>query len=90
MELALDPDVQAVAEFMQKSLTAAKLISVADVMPNVARLLWSQYPQEPCVGLKLSEAGVSCDSPRDASVSGPVPLCVDGDSVAATDNRLQM
>jgi hypothetical protein len=29
MELVIDPDVKAVAEFMQANLTAAKLVSVA-------------------------------------------------------------
>lgn len=55
MELVIDNDLQLVAEFMQKNIPAFKLISVAEELPKIGRLLWSQYPQEQSVGLMLSE-----------------------------------
>jgi len=48
MQIVLDSDIKAVAEFMQGNIPAAKLVSVADNLPTVARLLWSQFPQESC------------------------------------------
>jgi hypothetical protein len=55
MDLRMDEDVQVVAEFMQRTVPASKLISVADDLSKVARLLWSCYPQEPSLGLVLVE-----------------------------------
>jgi hypothetical protein len=46
MEVVLDSDVKAVAEFMQNNIPAAKLIGVAEALPTLASILWSQYPQE--------------------------------------------
>jgi len=48
MQIVVDSDVQAVLEFMQANLPADKLLGVADGIPEMARLLWKQYPQEPC------------------------------------------
>lgn len=53
MELKLDSDVQAVAEYMQDKIAAGKLVAVAEQLPQLARLLWSQFPQEPCAGASL-------------------------------------
>ena len=53
-EMKLDEDVHLVAEFMQHNLAAAKLVAVADALPKVAKLLWGEYPQEPCTPALLT------------------------------------
>jgi hypothetical protein len=54
MKLEMDSDVQAVAEYMLRNISANKLVSVAEQLPQIARLLWEKYPQEPCAGLTLT------------------------------------
>jgi hypothetical protein len=68
MELRMDADLQSVAEFMQANLPAAKLVSVADSLSTVARLLWSHLPQEPCLPACLSVPKTSlCSQSQSAS-----------------------
>jgi hypothetical protein len=50
---AVDVDAQNVLEFMQRKIQASRLIGVADMLPQIARLLWSQHPQEPCTAASL-------------------------------------
>lgn len=80
MELKLDSDVQAVAEYMQRIIPAGKLISVAEQLPKLAELLWSRYEQEPCIALTLQEFPITNGLPQDANVSGLGIACVDGGS----------
>lgn len=70
MELKLDQDLQSVAEFMQENIPASKLMSVAEAMPKVAWLLWSNSPQEPCIPASLTlPKSVECSpSQLDATV----------------------
>jgi hypothetical protein len=89
MELRIDGDLQAVAEFMQRNIPASKLMSVADELPKMGRLLWAHYPQEPSVGLRLSERPLTNGLQQDASVSDPALPCVDGGSVVEEDGHLQ-
>jgi hypothetical protein len=83
MEIKLDSDVQAVAEFMQANVSATKLVSVAEDLSKIGRLLWSRYPQEPSLGLTLLEPQPTSGSLPSASESALVPACVGGDSGAA-------
>lgn len=53
MEMKVDSDVQSVLEFMQQNIQASRLTGVADSLPQMARLLWSRYPQEPCFAVSL-------------------------------------
>lgn len=53
LAFTIDPDVQAVLEFMQRSVPSFKLLGIAESMPEMARLLWSRYPQEPVVAVSL-------------------------------------
>jgi len=53
MQLVADEHVKAVLDFMQANLPAAKLIGVAESLPQMARLLWSNLPQEPCIPISL-------------------------------------
>jgi len=52
-EFALDEDVKAVLGFMQDNIPASRLVAVAGVLPEIARLLWSSEAQEPVQALKL-------------------------------------
>ena len=47
MEIVFDEDVRMILETMQSSIAAEKLIGIADALPQAARLLWNDYPQEP-------------------------------------------
>jgi hypothetical protein len=80
MELQIDGDLQSVAEFMQRNIPASKLISVAEKLREVGRLLWAHYPQEPSFGLRLSEPPLMSDLQQDASVSGPAAASAGGGS----------
>ena len=53
MQLEVDDHLKSVMEFMQSNIPASKLIGVADNLPQMARLLWGRYPQEPVVGASL-------------------------------------
>jgi hypothetical protein len=53
MELVLDADVQMVLETMQAKIPAHKLVSVAELAPRVAKLLWGDSPQEPVTAIIL-------------------------------------
>lgn len=41
MSLVLDPDVQRIAEFMQREIAADRIIAVANGLAAVAPLLWA-------------------------------------------------
>jgi len=68
----VDPDVQAVLEFLQDRVQACRLISVADGVAQMARLLWASFPQEPFVGVSLVSQAITHDSQQAASESAPV------------------
>jgi hypothetical protein len=89
MEIVLDSDVRAVAEFMQSNIPAAKLVSVADNLTAVARLLWSHFPQESCqaAAFNAPKTGLESRSLSDATESFPGKRCADGDSVEAAACR---
>jgi hypothetical protein len=81
----MDPDVKAVLEFMQGGIRAPKLVSVADSLPAVARLLWGQYSQEACYPLLLELTKPEAGSQSQPAATGS-PLgfgCVDGGSEEA-------
>lgn len=67
-EISIDPDVMAVLEFMQKKMPADKLVSVAENLAPIARLIWGHHPQQviravtlfhPKPGLRLSRSTAS-------------------------------
>ena len=47
MRLELQPDIQEVAEFMQRNIPAARLVSVAAGLHAIAPLLWKHYRNAP-------------------------------------------
>src|SRR5277367_2447076 len=80
----LDQDVQAVLEFMQSKIQASKLVAVAESLPQIARLLWSQYPQESVSPFGLFRtlphpSSISCAKPLDA-IESSLPDCAGYDS----------
>jgi hypothetical protein len=54
MELVIDPDVKAVAEFMQGSVPAVKLRSVASAVAALAPIIWSRHESDPIEPLFLT------------------------------------
>jgi hypothetical protein len=61
LDISTDRDVKAVLEFMQKNITASKLVGIAEALPGIARLRWSHNPQEPVQSLTLVSAGLTGD-----------------------------
>ena len=53
MQVQIDSDVQAVLEFMQQRIPAAKLIAVAEGVRRLAGPMWDGYPQENCQPIAL-------------------------------------
>lgn len=89
MEIVIDPDVKAVAEFMQKSMPAAKLVSVASAVAALAPILWKRYQREDVDVLTLRHpqppfVNNSTSLPI-ASECAPVCTCVGDGSAAARD-----
>ncbi len=63
MELQIDPDVKAVAEFMQEWVPAARLVSVVGGLAAIAPVLSGRYPAEEVTALKLSGGIPTCWNP---------------------------
>ena len=53
MQIAFHEDAKAVLEFMQSNVPTNRLLGVAEALPQMARLLWSGYPQEPLSVMRL-------------------------------------
>jgi hypothetical protein len=81
-EFFIDSDLQSVADFMQAHLPTSKLVSVADHLPKIARLLWGEFPQEPCQPLALipTKRGLANQSQSVSSGSNLEHRCAGGDS----------
>ena len=77
--LVLEDDVVRVAEFMERTIAADRLSYVADRLPALARLIWSQ---ERCAHLERPPMSVM---PPSASESGLVPPCAGDDSAVVAD-----
>lgn len=53
LTLNVDPEVQAVASYMQQHIQAARLVSVAQAVARLAPSLWGNYEPETCEPLRL-------------------------------------
>jgi uncharacterized protein (DUF2267 family) len=53
MQFVVDEHVKAVLEFMWRRVPAAKVVSVAEAIPQLTRLLWGENPQEPVSAISL-------------------------------------
>ena len=61
MDIVLDADIKAVAEFMQGNIPASKLLGVAEHLPALAKLLWGDCHQEPYTPMSLFASKPECD-----------------------------
>lgn len=59
MELIIDPDVKAVAEFMQSNMPASKLVSVASAVAALAPMLWGAFEAESVCALRLAPSALN-------------------------------
>jgi hypothetical protein len=86
VEFVMDEHVKAVLEFMQENIPTAKLIGIADCLPQMGRLLWGKYRQEPFDSLRIESESATKVADRlrlVANESSPERQCVGGDSAAA-------
>jgi hypothetical protein len=59
MEIQIDQDVKAVAEFMQRTMPAAKLVGVAEAIAALSPLLWGRHGTEDVSALRLRETPIT-------------------------------
>ena len=72
MELVLDDDVKAVVEFMQKRISAHRLVAVARGVSEIGPLLWGKHQPEKVDVLRLvcpPPTTSSCDPRIQSSAS---------------------
>jgi hypothetical protein len=55
MNLKLDDDVRAVADFMVANIPAGRLVSVANCVSTIAPAIWGHHKSEPVVTIRLVE-----------------------------------
>lgn len=60
MKLVIDPDVQAVAEFMLANVPANRLVSVVNGLARIAPVLWEHHDVEAIAMLRLEHAPIVC------------------------------
>lgn len=53
MEVTIDSDVKAVAEFMQRTIRTERLMGVARRLAEIAGLLWDEYEPVDVPALRL-------------------------------------
>jgi hypothetical protein len=62
MEVIIDPDVKAVAEFMQSKMETRKLVGVAESLRVIASILLGHLRTSPCSGVELVVAPITYES----------------------------
>lgn len=62
MQLQMDPDVLAVAVFMQERLTADRLVPVSQAIAEIAPALWGRFERSEVRTLSLVAAQPSTSS----------------------------
>ena len=82
MQFEIDPDVQAVLEFMQGRIQACKLVGIAEALPQMARLLWNHNGQEPVHPCSLTYLGLADVRPLASTGSGLGTVNAGGGSAA--------
>jgi hypothetical protein len=73
-EFVVDPNVQAVLEFMQGNFRAALLVDIAAAVNALAPLIWERYQRGAVAGIRLRRLlmpGAAPLAPPAASGSGP-------------------
>lgn len=66
MEIVLDRDVQAVLEFMQRTIPCEKLVAVGRSVAQLAPGFWGHYKGEDVTPISLSETTIFCLEHRPA------------------------
>ena len=61
MDIEIDPDVKAVAAFMQGNMAASKLVAVAASIGRLAPILWGHHASEQRDWLVLSHLPITSD-----------------------------
>jgi hypothetical protein len=84
MQLKMDGDVQAVAEYMQSNIPAARLVGVAAGIAAIAPLLWGRYSPEQVNPVWLSPGDLLRQLDANGSRLGPEN--VDDGSAAVADD----
>jgi hypothetical protein len=65
MQVEMDPDLQAVASFMQERFASDRLAPIADELFRLAPLLWGHFDRSEVRPLALVPPPISgCDQPR--------------------------
>lgn len=67
MNLAMDPDVQSVAEFMQRNLSADRLVDVCRSLALLSEPLWGHYPKAMAPAIQLEAQPISALQPPAAT-----------------------
>jgi hypothetical protein len=83
MEVMIDPDVKAVAEFMQSNIEARKLVGVAESLRAIGPILWGQYDRHPVQAMELRSVPITCESQQVSTESAPKRLHAGGNSEEA-------
>lgn len=81
MELEIDEDVKAVAEFMQTNIAASRLTGVASSLSALAPVLWGRYAPEPVHSLSLAhpQGGTMRSETSQSIATGLEPIGSDVD-----------
>jgi hypothetical protein len=82
-KLILEDDVVRVAEFMERTVTADRLSYVADRLPILARLIWSE---QRCASIERPLTSVTLSIASESGLAGP---CAGDDSAAEEDIPLR-
>lgn len=64
MHVEMDPDLQAVTSFMQKSFSADRLAPLADELFRIAPLLWGHFDRAEVRALSLRNEPIVPDGSR--------------------------
>jgi hypothetical protein len=65
MKIIIDPDVQAVAEFMQGKIPASKLVAIASALSALAPVLWGHNRAEEVEAVRLKAEPIFARDPHD-------------------------
>jgi hypothetical protein len=88
MNIAIDPDVLAVTEFLQARIPARRLVGVAEAVATLAPILWGQHAPEPVQALRLNAEPIAAvvRTPKASNESGPAGDCAGDGSAEGVDS----
>jgi len=68
MRIKTDPDIEKVADFMDRNLSCDRMLGVAAGLNAIAPLLWGRYAQGPVQALSPVDDSDPPDAPRTRSI----------------------